>query len=126
MLSPEVADTGDELRHNDPDDNAEQCQHEEVCTEHRHCTGREPREFLLYLAEQLVDLTGGTVQDKCDDQPDGDRPQDIEHIGEQSGEDSRLMNRNATNSSTTPLKMIVAAHCLLTKSHLRTFFSSSF
>ena len=45
---------------------------------------------MLYLAEQLVDLTGGTVQDKCDDQPDGDRPQDIEHIGEQSGEDFPL------------------------------------
>lgn len=37
---------------------------------------------------------------------------------------SCLMNRNATSSRTTPLKMMVAAHCLLTKSHFRTFFSS--
>ena len=35
------------------------------------------------------------------------------------------MNRNATSSSTTPLKIAVAAHCLLTRSHFLIFRSSS-
>lgn len=108
---PEVPDTGDKLRHDDPDNDAQQCEHQKVGTEYRHRSGRKAWELFPHTLKQLVDLTGGAVQDECNDQSDGDGAQDVKHIGQQSGEDLVLdeqerhqqQNNAAENDGRRPL-----------------------
>ena len=89
-VAPEIPDTGDKLRHNNPDDHAQQQEHQEIRTKHRHDTGGEPGKFLPDFIQQPLYLTGGAVQQECNDQPNGNRAQHAQHIREHPCENLAL------------------------------------